>query len=203
MRSGRPEEGEFASYAAEDIAHVAGDDVVTALQAVAAETAALFATVPENVPAYAPGKWTLKEVLGHLIDDERIFAYRALCLARNETLPLPGFDENRYVAATRFEERSLAALLRDYRAVREATIAFFESLTEEEWLRTGIVNGYSASVRGLGFHLVGHELHHLRVIRERYLNVQQKIDRGLEASERDDFISDEEVERRISRCSDE
>lgn len=169
MRSGRPEEGEFASYAAEDIAHVAGDDVVTALEAVAAETAALFATVPENVPAYAPGKWTLKEVIGHLIDDERIFAYRALCLARKETLPLPGFDENRYVAATRFEERSLTSLLRDYRAVREATIAFFESLTEEEWLRTGIVNGYSASVRGLGFHLVGHELHHLRVIRERYL----------------------------------
>ena len=162
--------GQIRTLPAEDIAHVAGDDVVAALQAVAAETAELFATVPENVPAYAPGKWTLKEVLGHLIDDERIFAYRALCLARKETAPLPGFDENRYVAATRFEERSLTNLLRDYRAVRAATIAFFESLTQEEWRRTGIVNGYSASVRGLGFHLVGHELHHLRVIRERYLN---------------------------------
>ena len=169
MRSGRPEEGEFASYAAEDIAYVAGDDAIEALQAVAAETAELFATVPENVPAYAPGKWTLKEVLGHLIDDERIFAYRALCVARSETAPLPGFDENQYVAATRFEERSLTMLVREYHAVRQATIALFESLTQEEWRRTGIVNGYAASVRGLAFHMVGHELHHLRVIRERYL----------------------------------
>ena len=169
MRSGRPEEGEYASYAAEDIAHVAGDDAIAALQAVAAETAELFAAVPANVPAYAPGKWTLKEVLGHLIDDERIFAYRALCVARNETAPLPGFDENRYVAATHFEERPLPVLLREYHAVRQATITFFESLTQEEWCRTGIVNGYTASVRGLAFHIVGHELHHLRVIRERYL----------------------------------
>jgi uncharacterized damage-inducible protein DinB len=174
MRSGRPEDGEFASYAAEDIAHVAGDDAIEALQAVAAETAALFATVPENVPAYAPGKWTLKEVLGHLIDDERIFAYRALCIARNDAAPLPGFDENQYVAATHFEERSLSILLREYHAVRQATIAFFESLTQEEWRRTGIVSGYPASVRGLGFHIVGHELHHLRVIRERYLNGESR-----------------------------
>ena len=170
MPSGRPEAGEYAPYAAEDIAFVTGDDAIAALTSVGEETVSLFSSLTTDIPAYAPGKWTLKEVLGHLIDDERIFAYRALCLARNEPAPLPGFDENRYVAATLFEERSLATLLRDYRVVREATIAFFESLTEEEWRRTGIVNGYSASVRGLGFHLVGHELHHLRVIRERYLN---------------------------------
>jgi uncharacterized damage-inducible protein DinB len=166
MRSGRPEAGEFASYAAQDIAYVVGDDAVAALNAVAAESTALFASA--DAPPYAPGKWTLKEILGHLIDDERIFAYRALCVARRDPAPLPGFDENAYVAATNFESRSIDDLLREYRAVRTATIAFFESLTAEEWLRKGIVNGYTASVRGLAFHIVGHELHHLRTIRERY-----------------------------------
>lgn len=169
MSSGRPTAGEFASYAAEDIAYVAGDDAVAALTAVAAETTSLFSSLTADVPAYAPGKWTLKEVLGHLIDDERIFAYRALCVARREPAGLPGFDENEYVAAARFEARSVDELLREYRAVRAASVALFESLTAEEWLRKGIVNGYEASVRGLAFHMVGHELHHLRVIRERYL----------------------------------
>jgi hypothetical protein len=166
MRSGRPEEGEFASYAAEDIAYVAGDDAVAALHSIAAETTALFATA--DAPAYAPGKWTLKEILGHLIDDERIFAYRALCVARLDPAPLPGFDENAYVAATNFASRSIEDLLGEYRAVRAATIALFVSLTPDEWLRKGTVNGYTASVRGLAFHVAGHELHHLRVIRERY-----------------------------------
>ena len=169
MRSGRPEEGEFASYAAEDIAYVEGDDAIAALNAVAAETTAVFGSLPADVPAYAPAKWTLKELLGHLIDDERIFAYRALCGARRDPASLPGFDENAYVAAAHFESRSMADLLREYRAVRSATIALFESLAPEEWLRKGMVNGYIASVRGLAFHIVGHELHHLRVIRERYL----------------------------------
>jgi uncharacterized damage-inducible protein DinB len=175
MRSGRPEEGEFASYATEDIAYVAGDDAVAALVAVAAETSELFASVTdEQMTAYAPGKWTLKELLGHLIDDERIFAYRALCVARREPASLPGFDENEYVAAASFEARPVDELSREYRAVRAATIALFESFTEGEWLRTGTVNGYKASVRGLAFHMVGHELHHLRVIRARYLVERQR-----------------------------
>ena len=169
MSTGRPEPGEYAPHAAGDIAFVPGDDAVDALRAVARDTATLFGAQPEERITYAPGKWTLKEVLGHLIDDERIFAYRALCVARGDTRPLAGFDENAYVAATNFEVRTFASLLREYELVRESTIAFFESLTPEEWLRRGIVNGYEASVRGLAFHIVGHELHHLRVVRERYL----------------------------------
>ncbi|MFL6245687.1 MAG: DinB family protein [Thermoanaerobaculia bacterium] len=169
MRSGRPEAGEFASYAAEDIASVAGDDAVAALTSVAEETTSLFSSLTADIPHYAPGKWTLKEVLGHLIDDERIFAYRALCVARLDPAALPGFDEKAYVAAAHFESRSIADLLREYHAVRAATIALFESLMPEEWLRTGTVNGYIASVRGLAFHIAGHELHHLRIVRERYL----------------------------------
>src|SRR5688500_553899 len=127
MRSGRPEAGEFASYAAEDIAYVDGDDAVAALTTVAEETTSLFSSLTADVPAYAPGKWTLKEVLGHLIDDERIFAYRALCIARLDPAALPGFDENAYIAAAHFESRSIADLVREYRAVRAATIALFES----------------------------------------------------------------------------
>ena len=167
--TGRPEPGEYAPYAVDDIAFVPGDDAIEALRACARETVALFGALPEERIVYAEGKWTLKEVLGHLIDDERIFAYRALCVARADTRPLAGFDEKEYVAATAFESRTFANLLREYTLVRESTIAFCESLTPEEWLRRGTVNGYEASVRGLAFHIAGHELHHLRVVRERYL----------------------------------
>jgi uncharacterized damage-inducible protein DinB len=167
--TGRPEPGEYAPYAADDIAFVPGDDAIEALRACARETAALFGALPERRIVYAPGKWTLKEVLGHLIDDERIFAYRALCVARADARPLPGFEENDYVAAASFESRTFASLLREFTLVRESTLAFFESLTPEEWLRRGMVNGYEATVRGLAFHIAGHELHHLRVVRERYL----------------------------------
>ena len=166
-KSGRPAAGEFAPYAQADIDYV-GDDAVAALERQGQETAALFEKAGD-VPAYAAGKWTLKEVLGHLIDDERIFAYRALCVARGDPRPLPGFDENDYVAAAGFQSRTMQSLVDEYRIVRQSTIAFFNALTDEQWLRRGIVNGYEASVRGLAFHITGHELHHLRVVHERYL----------------------------------
>jgi hypothetical protein len=170
--TGRPVAGEYADYALADIEYVAGDDAVDALQRQAREVVALFGYLGEagvKGLRYAPGKWTLKEVLGHLIDDERIFAYRALCVARGDERPLPGFEENDYVAAADFESRPLASLLDEYRAVRLASIALFESLPQEAWQRRGTVNGYAASPRGLAFHMAGHELHHLRVVREKYL----------------------------------
>ena len=169
MRSGRPDDGEFAPYARADIDFVAGDDAVAALEDSGRTVSELLQSLGEDRITYAPGKWTIKEVIGHLIDDERIFAYRALCVARGDPRPLPGFDENDYVRATDFESRSLTSLAAEYDAVRRATIAFFESLREDEWLRRGTVNGYEASVRGLAFHVVGHELHHLRTLREKYL----------------------------------
>jgi len=171
MISGRPADGEFASYAKSDIDYVIGDDAVGVLTAQGEQVAALLASLDEESIRglrYAPGKWTVKEVIGHLIDDERIFAYRALCVARGDARLLAGFDENDYVAATDFESRSLATLLAEYRAVRASTLTLFEPLTAEEWTRRGIVNGYEASVRGLAFHMAGHELHHLRTLRERY-----------------------------------
>lgn len=140
---------------------------------VAAGTLALLTPIDEGAAGgltYAPGKWTLKEIVGHLADDERIFTYRALCIARGDPRELPGFDENLYVAGAAFEERPLAGLLAEYRAVRQATLELFGGLPAEAWLRRGIVNGYTASARGLAFHIAGHELHHIRVLREKYLS---------------------------------
>lgn len=173
-RNSRPEPGEYGAHAAADIARVEGDDAIAALTRQAREVEALFAGAGETAIAglrYAPGKWTPKEILGHLIDDERIFAYRALCIARGDARPLESFDENVYVAGANFEERALDDLLREYAAVRAATIALFASLTDAAWLRRGTVAGYTASVRGLAFHIAGHELHHLAVLTERYLRL--------------------------------
>jgi hypothetical protein len=170
--SGRPAHGEYADYAEPDIRGVAGDDALTALRAAAAETLGIFAGLGDDDVAgvrYASDKWSIKEVLGHLIDDERIFAYRALCVARGDTRPLPGFDERTYVEGAHFEARRLVDLLDEYRAVRAASLAFLASLRPAEWQRRGHVNGYDASARGLAFHIAGHELRHLRTLRARYL----------------------------------
>ena len=173
MPSGRPLDGEFASYAKADIDLVPGDDAVKSPTGLAQETLALLGPLEEQRVAgltYESGKWTLKEVLGHMADDERIFSCRALCLARADTRPLPGFDEKLYVQGAGFEARTLASLLVEYRAVRAASIALFSGLADDAWLRRGVVNGFEATVRGLAFHIAGHECHHIRIVRERYLS---------------------------------
>jgi hypothetical protein len=170
MKSGRPEPGEYGEHAAADIARVAGVDAIEALRQQQSEVKELFASLADPLMRYAPGKWTLKEVLGHLTDDERIFAYRALCIARGDTHPLESFDENAYVAGANFNNRTVGNLLDEYSLVRRSTIALFESLSPDAWLRRGTVAGYTASVRGLAFHIAGHELHHLATVRERYLS---------------------------------
>jgi DinB family protein len=172
--TGRPQTGEFADYARTDIDQVEGDDAVEALATQERTTLELLDPLTEAQVSglrYAPGKWTLKEVIGHLADDERIYCYRALCVARGEPLPLPGFDENLYVAEANFEARPLADLLKEYRSVREATITLLSGLPREAWDRKGQVNGYTESVRGLAFHIAGHELRHVRALREKYLRL--------------------------------
>jgi uncharacterized damage-inducible protein DinB len=169
--SGRPEPGEFTDYAAEDVARVEGDDAVAALEAQRATVVALFAPLSDAAVEgrrYALGKWTIKEVLGHLIDDERIFAYRLLRIARGDQTPLPGFDEKLFAANSGAEARPLQDLLAEYGLVREATLALLRALPANAWARRGEVNGYEASVRGLAFHIAGHELRHLGALRERY-----------------------------------
>lgn len=120
---------------------------------------------------YAEGKWTLKDIIQHLIDAERIFSYRALRIARADQTPLPGFDENQYVPVAGADRRHLKTLLEEFAAVRHATLLLFKSFSDDELLRTGTASNATISVRALGFITVGHMKHHQRIFSERYLSV--------------------------------
>ena len=171
--SGRPMKEEFAGYARADIDLVQGDDAVDVLTRQRRQTVELFEEFGEEGGSltYGPGKWTIRQVLGHLADDERIYAYRALCIARGDARPLPGFDEKSYAETGSFDSRAMRELLADYEAVRKASVTLFLGLDSEAWLRRGVANGCQVTPRGLAFHIAGHELHHHRIVRERYLPV--------------------------------
>jgi DinB superfamily len=149
---------------------VSEKDVTSALEEQGKITAAMLRSINEEKAAfrYAPEKWSVKQVVGHVTDTERIFGYRALAIARGETKPLPGYDENVYAAAGGFDRRSMRDLAADYEAVRRVTVAFFRSLPEDAWNRSGIANEVEFDVCGLAFITLGHERHHLRVLRDRY-----------------------------------
>ena len=117
---------------------------------------------------YAPGKWSVKEVLGHLCDAERIFAYRLLRIARADTTPLPGFDEDAYVPPAEFDARPIGDLVREFQAVRASTIALVEGLPSAGWQRRGQASGKAISTRAIAYIMVGHVTHHFAVLRERY-----------------------------------
>ena len=171
-RSTRPAPDEFPTFYAGYVAHVPDGDVVEALIGSAEITAALLHDVSDDVAerAYAAGKWTLKEVLLHCADAERIFAYRALRIARGDETPLPGWDENAYAPQSGAAARSLHSILDEFESVREATVTLFQGLPEESWSRVGTANGRSISVRAIAWITAGHLLHHLQVIQERYLS---------------------------------
>lgn len=172
VASGRPQPGEYGPHAQADIDQVPGDDAVVVLETLADQTLTFLQSLPEaRLPGlrYAPGKWTVKDVIAHVVDDERIFAYRALCIARGETLPLAGFDENVYAAHADGEMREWEELLVDYEAVRAASLTLLRGFSAAAWKRSGEVNGYRATPRGLAFHIAAHEWHHVRLLHERYL----------------------------------
>ncbi|MBE0393614.1 DinB family protein [Flavobacterium sp. PL002] len=134
-----------------------------------------FIRFVQNIPMdkfdyrYAEGKWTIKEIIQHLIDTERIFAYRALRISRNDQTPLPGFEENDYVANSNANERNLQGLLTEMAVVRQATLSLFKSFSKEQLLRTGIASNNAVSVRAIGFITIGHQKHHQQIYQERYL----------------------------------
>jgi uncharacterized damage-inducible protein DinB len=118
---------------------------------------------------YAENKWTIKEIICHLIDMERIYSYRMLRFARNDQTILPGFNAEHYILYLRANDRNVADLLKEFEAVRNSTIHLLNGLTDEAFQRFGIMNGYPVSVRALAYHIAGHELHHISIIKERYL----------------------------------
>lgn len=167
----RPMPDEFAPYYGTYVNAVPGEDALTALVEQRGTTAALLASVPEARAGhrYAPGKWSLREVIGHVSDAERIFAYRMLRIARGDATPLASFDENAYVPGGNFERRPLAEVAAELAAVRDATLALARGIEPSAWARRGVASEKPVSARALAWIIAGHEAHHLRVLRERYL----------------------------------
>jgi hypothetical protein len=167
----RPAPGEYLEYYGKYISRVPTGDIAALLRDQIGDTRAVLSTVkPGDADrGYAPGKWTVKEVVGHLCDTERIMAYRALRIARADRTDLAGFDENEYVPAASFGERDLASLVEEFTSVRTATITLFRGLPHEAWPRRGTANGAEVSVRALAAIIAGHELHHRELLETKYL----------------------------------
>jgi hypothetical protein len=171
-RSVAPASGEeYAEYYGRYVARAPAGDVVTTLAAQMVETVDLLRAVPaeRTTVGYAPGKWSIRDIVGHVSDAERVFSYRALRIARGDQTPLPGFDEGPYAAAAGANARSMDALLTELLAVRESTLELFSGLSAAAWDRRGTASGHPVSVRGLAWIIAGHELHHRAIVTERYL----------------------------------
>lgn len=167
----RPDPTEYAPFYAGYIAQLPEGDILEILDAQTADTLRLIFGISEEQAEfrYAPGKWSVREVIGHMTDTERIFGYRALRFARGDTTPVPGFDENLYVANADFDRRTLAEIGEEFGALRTANLHLLRSLGEAAWLRRGAANNAEVTVRAIAHIMAGHERHHTRVLRERYL----------------------------------
>lgn len=167
----RPAADEFNPYYDSYISKVPQGNVIDILRSQLHETARLLETLSETQAAfrYAPGKWSTREVLGHVTDAERVFSYRMLCIARGDTTSLPGFDENTYAKVSNVETRTMQSVVLEFAHVRSATISLVESLDEAAIGRRGNANGSPVTPRALAFIMAGHERHHVGVIREKYL----------------------------------
>jgi len=170
VKIGRPETDGIAPHFVDYIDKVTESDPVAVLATQIDVTIGLLRGLSEAdaLKRYAPGKWSVKEVVGHLADTERILAYRALRIARGDETPLPGFDENAYIPPAKFDARSLADLLADLRTVRTASLALFKSFDADAWRRRGSASGKPISVHALGYIIPGHERHHVEVLKTRY-----------------------------------
>jgi len=169
LRIPKPRPEEHIEYFAKYIKLV-GDDALAALRAQSASTPRVLSGLSEAqaMHRYAPGKWSVKEVVGHVMDMERVFAYRALTAARADSTPLPGVDENGWMPAAPFDRRPLPELVSEFQAVRAASVAMFSGFDEESLTRMGTANGNPVSVRAIAHIIAGHELHHVALLRERY-----------------------------------
>jgi DinB superfamily len=167
----KPDSTEYAQYYERYISLVPDGEIVVTLGKQIEGTLGLIRglSAAQGDLRYAPGKWSVKEVIGHLIDAERIFAYRALRFARSDATPLPGFDENSFVDNAGFGSRALADLAEEFEHTRKSNICLFKSLDGDPSLRRGVANDNKISVRAVAYIIAGHELHHMGILRSRYL----------------------------------
>lgn len=171
----KPQHGEYPSYAEMYMKWMPDDGLLLQhLQTNFEHTSRLVQSLTEEqlYLRYAPNKWTIKEVLVHIVDDERIYAYRAMCFGRNEKLALPGFDQDEYARYSDANDRDIDQIMTEYEAVRNATIALFDGFSDTALTRMGVADGNRATVRALGYHIAGHELHHVHLLKAKYLNLQ-------------------------------
>lgn len=165
-----PAPDEYDAYYRPYVERVVGSDLFDTLRAQRGELLTLIDGLDEEraLRRYEPGKWSVKEVVGHLVDTERVFAFRALSVARGEAQELPGFEQDDYVAAGSFDERPLESLAAEYGSVRASTVALFEGLPPAAWSRRGVANDAPVTVRALAWIVAGHQAHHAAILRERY-----------------------------------
>ena len=167
---GRPAAGEYAPFYDRYISLVKGDDILHTLDDQRRQMLLTLSGRSEEDGnfRYEPGKWTVKEILGHVCDAERVFAYRALRISRGDQTPIEGFEQDGYVTNGPFAVRSLEDLIEDYISVRRATLSLLRNLDEAAWMRRGVANKNEVSVRAVAFLTAGHELHHQRILEEKY-----------------------------------
>ena len=172
----RPEPGEYNPYYDKYISLIPGTDILGTLDAERRKTLLLLSGRDEEDGnfRYAPDKWSAKEVLGHVCDGERVFAYRAMRIARNDTTPMEGFEQDDYVRNGPFARMPLAELIEDYIAVRRATLTLLRNLEEPAWTRRGMANKSEVSVRALAYIIAGHEVHHRRILEEKYFSASHR-----------------------------
>jgi|SRR5690554_3572354 len=167
----RPKENDYAPYYAGYVKNVK-DDVIKHLEELLHSTNKFLKEIPEDKVdyRYAEGKWSIKEVIGHLIDNERIMSYRALAISRNENQSLPGYDEKDYIAESNYASGNFQNIVEEFRLLREANLLLFKSLTDEMLERRGLANNTEVTVNAILFIIAGHEIHHINILKERYLS---------------------------------
>ena len=171
IMSARPNSSEYAPYYERYVKLVPDGPILEVLRTQIADTLRLLRALPEarGDHRYEPGKWSIKEVVGHVCDSERVFAYRALRFGRNDSVALPSFDQDLYVPAGEFGARTLASLIDELEAVRKATLLLLKGFPADAWSRMGVAAENPVSVRGLAYIIAGHERHHRSILAERYL----------------------------------
>jgi uncharacterized damage-inducible protein DinB len=171
MKNNRPTSGDYAPFYESYVSKMSTDDIVSTLTNSFPERLHFLNALPTEKweYRYADGKWTIKEILVHIIDAERVFSNRALRIARNDKTPLPGFDQDEYAPYMDANERSVASLMEEYTAVRQSTITLFKNFNAKMWKRDGIASGTHLTALAIAYIIAGHEEHHIRVIKEKYL----------------------------------